>query len=403
MDDTLPAEQVRVIPPQRMGWLAGEVDAWRASGLVSEAQAEAILGRYRSGRSFGLARLLLAVGAAFVGVGLIWLVAANLDRFSPTLRFTVVAAGWVGLTLLAEWLAGRRGHGGPVPSPVVGAARGVAVLAFGAAVFQAAQSLQVPAYEPGLLGVWGLGALAYAYLLRAATPLLVGILAGAGWVLWEVLWTGPTLLDGVLALQVLAVLAVSLGVVHDGWLPDFAAPWREIGAVLTLAALFVAALPFGELGRVDTDPLLLGTGVAATAALVTALVRGRGLARLEPLVAVASGAVAVALVAWETTEFASEAGASEWAHAAVAVTAYVALALGVAVLGTLRDSWRLTAVATAALVVFTTVQSFAVFAQIITGAWLFLVLGSVLIATGVGFDRARRRLAARIEDEEVAR
>jgi uncharacterized membrane protein len=384
MDDTLPAEQVRVIPPQRMGWLAGEVDAWRASGLVSEAQAEAILGRYRSGRSFGLARLLLAVGAAFVGVGLIWLVAANLDRFSPTLRFTVVAAGWVGLTLLAEWLAGRRGHGGPVPSPVVGAARGVAVLAFGAAVFQAAQSLQVPAYEPGLLGVWGLGALAYAYLLRAATPLLVGILAGAGWVLWEVLWTGPTLLDGVLALQVLAVLAVSLGVVHDGWLPDFAAPWREIGAVLTLAAL-------------------LGTGVAATAALVTALVRGRGLARLEPLVAVASGAVAVALVAWETTEFASEAGASEWAHAAVAVTAYVALALGVAVLGTLRDSWRLTAVATAALVVFTTVQSFAVFAQIITGAWLFLVLGSVLIATGVGFDRARRRLAARIEDEEVAR
>ena len=62
--------------------------------------------------------------------------------------------------------------------------------------------------------------------------------------------------------------------------------------------------------------------------------------------------------------------------------------------GTARGS---TALATAALVVFTTFQSFAVFARIVTGAWLFLLLGVVFLATGVLFDRARRGIAATLD------
>ena len=34
---------------------------------------------------------------------------------------------------------------------------------------------QVPAYEPALVGVWGLGALLYAYAVRGVAPLLVGL------------------------------------------------------------------------------------------------------------------------------------------------------------------------------------------------------------------------------------
>ena len=68
--------------------------------------------------------------------------------------------------------------------------------------------------------------------------------------------------------------------------------------------------------------------------------------------------------------------------------------------GALRESWRLTALATAALVVFTTVQAFSVFAQILQGAWLFVALGLVFLGTGFGFDRARQRLVAAVTDEE---
>jgi hypothetical protein len=63
------------------------------------------------------------------------------------------------------------------------------------------------------------------------------------------------------------------------------------------------------------------------------------------------------------------------------------------VLGIRRSSDWLTYLALAALVVFTTFQSFAVFAQIIQGAWLFVVLGLVFLGSGYLFDRARRELA----------
>lgn len=70
------------------------------------------------------------------------------------------------------------------------------------------------------------------------------------------------------------------------------------------------------------------------------------------------------------------------------------LATAVAVLGVLRESQRLTVIATAALVLFVTVQAFGVFAPIFSGAALFLTLGLVLLATGYLADRGRRTLVA---------
>ena len=69
--------------------------------------------------------------------------------------------------------------------------------------------------------------------------------------------------------------------------------------------------------------------------------------------------------------------------------------------GALRESWRLTALATVALVAFTTAQSFSVFARILEGAWLFVALGVVLLGTGFVFDRARRRLVAVVADDDL--
>ena len=65
---------------------------------------------------------------------------------------------------------------------------------------------------------------------------------------------------------------------------------------------------------------------------------------------------------------------------------------------------RLTFLATAALVVFTTVQSFAVFGEIVQGAWLFVLLGVIFVGTGWLADRARRELArSLVEDQEAQR
>ena len=400
--DTTP----RTAPRSQLDWLRAEVPHWQAEGLIDADQGTALLHRYRAApdpdRRFSLARLMLTLGALFVGVGLIWLVGANLDQLPPLTRFAVVATIWLALLVGAEMLDARvRSH-----SPLlVGTARLLGALAFGAVVFQAAQSLQVPAYEAVLVGVWGAGALVHGYAVRGTGPLLVGLGAGTGWFLWRTLEASPTLLGGVLGVAAGAVLAVSLAAVHERRGDGFGPPWRAVGALLALSALFMAAIPYSDSSDLEWNAWLVGGLVVAGLAAAGALVTARGTARWEPLGALAAFAISVALVVWDTGSGSldSASGAADpltladWAHAAVSVGAYAGLAVGIAALGIIRSSWPLTALATAGLVVFTTFQSFAVFAQIIQGAWLFVVLGLIFLGTGYAFDRARRGLAATLE------
>ncbi len=394
--DAAPPLTTQPATPAQLAWLSREVRSWQADGLLYDTQAVQILHRYHATRRFSLARLLLALGGAFVGVGLIWLVAANLDALPPLGRLGAVAAIWLAALTAGELLASRR-H-----SPLLGGAvRLVAALAFGAVLFQAAQSLQVPAYEPKLVGLWAAGALVHAYAVRARGPLLVGLVAGTGWYLWQLVAEAPSVLAAVVGLGIGAVVAVSVAALHDSADHDgFAEPWRALGALLALSALFTAALPFVDGEDFEVTAWLVGGLVAAGLVAAAALWRGRGDLRLEPLGALATVGLSVALILWDTGGDVEDLTVADWAHAGVSVAAYVALAVGVAALGVLRDNWALTALAAVGLVVFTTFQSFAVFAQIIQGAWLFVVLGLVFLATGYLFDRTRRRLAATLEGEE---
>ncbi len=375
--------------PGQVQWLTGQLTQWQRAGLVTDEQATAIRDSYHATRRLALGRLLLTLGAGFVGVGLVWLVAANLDALPPAGRFAAVSAIWLVLLASGELLAARR-----VSPPAVGAVRLLAALGFGAVVAQGAQSLQVPAYEPALIGCWALGALVHAYVAGAVTPLLVGVATGAGWLVWQVSEQSSSTFAGVVTVAAVAVLAVAAASWHGRWLPVFAAPWREVGALLALGALFVAALPWVEPGSDLVGPLVAAVLLLAVLAAGAAAWSGRGAARWEPLAAVVVLGAVAGLLLWDTPARTDQLAAGDIAHAVIAVVLYVSLAVGVAVLGALHDSWRLTALATVALVVFTTAQSFAVFARIVEGAWLFLLLGLVFAGTGVVFDRARRELTA---------
>ena len=393
----------RPVSPDRLAWLTEELGRWRAVGLVDEAASAAILAGYHPSRRFDLSRLLLTLGAAFVGVGIIWLVASNLDELSPGVRFAVVAGFWLAFLVVGELLAGRREHGGPVPSPVVGAVRILAALTFGAVVFQAAQSLQVPAYEPQLLAWWGLGALVHAYVVHGTGPLVVGVGTLAGWLVWQTTWEEPDALTVLLVVFAAGAIAASAAAIHANRLRAFAAPWQTVGAMLSLGALFVAALPFVTTEDFERSTFLVAALVAALLAVCAGTILARDEHRFEPLVSTIIGVAGLLLVLWEVgADFDStdQIGAVDGAHAAAGVLVYVGAAAWFAVLGVLRDSRLLTFVATAALVLFTTVQSFAVFAQIVQGAWLFVLLGLVFVGTGWLADRGRRQLSRSLADEE---
>ncbi|PUA81599.1 DUF2157 domain-containing protein [Nocardioides currus] len=386
----------RPLSGEHYRWLRRELADWQNEGLLDARTAEAITARYADvgdrHRRFSLGRLLLALGGSFVGVGLIWLVAANLDALPPMVRFVAVAAIWLALLTGAELSR--------VGGAVRGALRLMAALAFGAVVFQAAQSLQVPAFAPGLVGLWAAGALVHAYAFRALLPLVVGVVTGVGWWIAQPLWDDGSAASAVVGIGTAGVVAISVAVVHDRGLTRFGQVWRAAGALLGMVSLFVAAVPYTTTDGFRWSGWLFAALVAAGVAAGAALLVARGRARLEPLVAVAVVGVAGLMVLWDTGTDTSSVGAADWAHAAVGVVAFVALAVALVALGTLRDHPMLTVVAMVGLVVFTTFQSFAAFAAIVQGAWLFLVLGLVFLATGFAFDRARREIAASLEDTE---
>ncbi|GAA4398363.1 hypothetical protein GCM10023168_04350 [Fodinibacter luteus] len=392
---------VHAASPGQLHWLEGELRHWQAEGLVDTDTATAIRGRYVASRRFTLSRIVLTLGACFVGLGLIWLVASNLQQMSPLVRFLLMVTVWIGLVVASELLAARRARSGDVASPVVGAVRLLAAGAFGAVVFQAAQSLQVPAYEPLLVGVWGLGAILWAYTVRGVAPLVLGIGLIAFWFVWEVLSAAEGAFAVSTALAAAALAGVSIGVGHGvlGW-REFAAPWREIGAALALVALFVAALPYAWGDAEGGVALWVGLGVAVLLA-IGAAVRGDRLDRFEVGLAALSLVLTVGLSLWRFDESlldTSDLPPGAWARAVLSVVAYLLVASGYAVLGGMRDTGRLTWLATAALVVFVTVQAFAVFAPVVSGAALFLIVGIVLLGTGVLADRGRRRLVSEAKE-----
>jgi len=394
-------------------WLRREVAIWQAEGLVDEAGAASILGRYTASRRTTVVRLISVLGAAFVGVGLISLVASNIDELSPTVRFIGIVVVWLGAVIAAEALRRRLpDHDAEGPdandpdandpdadrSIAVGSARIIAVAAYGATIFQAAQSLQVPAYNSGLLGCWAAGALAYAYASRGIGPLLVGIATLVGWFTWALGERSGDDGDFVVGLMVGAVVATAVGAAHErGALRTFAAPWSLAGALLALIALFGAALP--DVGRDGLDLPAVGIAglVFAVLAAGAAAARADAQGRREIAAVVGMLGAGLLLAAWAPVDTTDELSGDELMHALVGTAVYLATAIWFAVVGAVRDRPQLTNLATAAVVLFVTVQSFGVFAPLLSGAALFLFLGVILIAVGAVADRGRRRII-----EEVA-
>jgi uncharacterized membrane protein len=411
MGSTAGPAGVRSVPPATLSWLEDELAAWQAEGRLDAAAAAGIRARYTASRRLSLGRLMLLLGAAFLGVGLIWLVATNLDELSPAVRFGGVLTVWLAALVAGELLAERRSTGsGPTRrDPAVGGLRLLAALAWGGVVFQAAQSLQVPAYASSLLGVWAAGALLQAYATRALAPLVVGITAGVGWYLWAV-GEHSSSVDGVATSMLLAgALASALAAAHaaasrdpDG-LRRFAGPWRVAGALLLLAGLFLAALPRFDPRDTGTSGWVWAGAAAVLLAAAAAGWAGDRLGRLEAGGAVAVLLLGVLVLRWQPDDRfdPSDLSGEALARAVVAVLVYLLAALAVAALGTVRGLDGLTHVATAALVIFTVVQSFAIFQSILSGATLFLALGAVLAVSGFLVDRGRRRLVDNVREVEA--
>lgn len=402
----------------RLRWLETELAAWESEGLITRSEARAIHRRYAADSRAKLLAIITGLGVTFVAIGLIWLVAANLDQLHPLVRLGAVAAVWLALAVAGEVFRSER---------VADVCRTLSAAAFGAVLFQAAQSLQVPAYEPALVGLWGLGSLAYAYATGGLGAFAVGLIASTVWFAWQAGQSVHSAPQACFMAMLGAIVATSIALIHRGRLdaarPGFATGWRIVSAAMALVGLFIAAIPAGASSEPLWSPALVwAAGVAAAAALVGLAVTTRArpaqaVTHLDATPAAGGGragavseigvllvltALAVGLALWQP-ETGSMIGGYDptamipevWARTGVSIVVYLLAVAWFAVLGSWHETSALTTIALAALVLFTTFQSFAVFAPIISGATLFLAVGAVMLVTGLAAERIRRLLRRR--------
>ncbi|MDO5502245.1 MAG: DUF2157 domain-containing protein [Actinomycetia bacterium] len=381
-------------------WLRHELRDWEREGLIDASTAAAISERYvvdpqaadETGSRYAVTRIILGLGAAFLGIGVIWLVAANLESLPPLLRFLAVLLAWIGFAVAAEL----------TEDLVQKALRLLTVLASGAVIFQAAQSLQVPAFRPYLLLAWAASTLIYAYARRSRVAALVGIVLLVAWYIFQVMQFETGVVTVSAAILLAGVAAVAISVLHpDSW-EDFAALWLTAGVVLSLAGVFTAAVP--ESGSIHDWSGALTAGVILALALVVAAAwQATPTQQRELALAVASLVGGLVLTLWRPFHVSSGMTPDDytlpmWLRTGLAIVIFLLLAGAWAMHGARRRMPAITFAATFAVVIFITFQSFAVFAPIISGATLFLVVGAVMIASGVIADRARRRIESQVRE-----
>ncbi len=89
----------REVTRSQRDWLEGEIAVSRATGLIDEDRAQALLGLYESRESFEARQqsrglfTMLALAATFVGLGVLLLIGYNWEqmpapRCRPTRRFS---------------------------------------------------------------------------------------------------------------------------------------------------------------------------------------------------------------------------------------------------------------------------------------------------------------------------
>ena len=235
--------------------LASEIQRWRSQGLISQEQADSILGSYGSHAAIAtvdkargrLISILAVLGAILVGVGVILFFAANWDAILRPIRLALVMACVPTGYAAAYWIRYVKGY------ERVGAAFILlAAVIYGAAIHLVAQIYNFPVYDPTLFTYWFAGVVPVAYLTRSQPTVFLSIglaLAATGFWLSEYLDDANGQAVGIFSVSIYVMLGLALfglGRVqgHFRETRDYAWSFEIMGTLTVLCSVY--ALGFRE-------------------------------------------------------------------------------------------------------------------------------------------------------------
>ncbi len=232
-----------------------QIEKWLAEGKITKEQAAMMIEENTIARKEKSSNKFLStvsvIGANFLGIGIIWIVAANWDGIPDLLKILLLLLLTGGMIYLGYEIGFNRknfpktGH-----SLVLSGA-----LSFGASIFLIAQIYNVSANSSFLIFIWLLGILPMVYIFQSA---LIAFLSCIIFCIWfnSIVFEGfnnfnPVKVSFIVFFyQTFGLLLFAIGSLHY-FLKDFvkvARAYRIIGIYLTLAILFILTFMFSYTG-----------------------------------------------------------------------------------------------------------------------------------------------------------
>lgn len=361
--------------------LRAEVDEWVRDGIITDAQAEAILSRYDEedpGRSRAVVALSV-VGAALVFVGLTLFLATNWNDLPAAAQIAVLLCG-PGLAYLGGAVAYRRS----VPRAGLSLSLLGAVLA-GPSLFLLADLAPASIESAWILLAWTAVALPTGHALDSQAGVGFGLVVLAGLV--------AELADPGESLTPIALLGIVLFGLAGLQRDRVGRAYRGVGAGLALLGALALTTLDGGFDRFDSgsSPALAAVAVAAVAATAWLRLDGDrpGFAWAATAAAAVGVGTAAALAGPEPLPNAAALGVVHLAAlAVVGATGYYGYRSG---------SRRFVDLAAVAALGQTLSFVAATVVDALSGSIALVVAGVILIAAGIGLERGRRSVLARFE------
>ena len=402
--------------------LPAEVARWQADGLITDAQAAAILLRYPAGATADSAEpaagsaignrvvsVIAIMGAALIGLGIIAFIAANWSDIPKLVKLALMVVGTPAIYVIG-WFVGYRFGYERIGMAIIL----LGAIAFGASIHLVAQTYHVPVNHPNLMPLWFLGVIPLAYITRsrAIMGLSIILFLAAGGFRAQAWLSG---FEEELVLMVPAFLTLGAFLFAAGRAQARFADTRQFARLCDIAGLLVVAAATYVLGF-NSLWEELGEYRPSFAELSTEYWLAVGIAGL-------AAAIMAGVASWRDGGRRSE--QILWEYGALAAMAVIAAAmwLGLAfggqwlwwvfnltllagVLAMIAAGYRWNraylinlAAPIFAIALFTRYFEFGF--GLLGQSVAFIVAGVILLAGGFGLEYLRRRLVGRIRREEA--
>ena len=382
-----------------------QINKWLAEGKITQEQATMMIeeneAEHKEKSSNKFITTISVLGSIFLGLGVIWVVAANWDGMPDILKIVVLLGSTFGLLYLGYEIGfhkkslPRTGH-----SLVL-----LAAIMFGASIFLIAQIYNVEANASFLTLIWLMGIIPLVYIFQS--PLLAVLSC-----IVFCIWFNTLIISNIDDINIpsllffyetFGILLFALGGLHYFMekYAKVARAYRLLGIYLTLPILFIFTFKYVYLGLQDMNPefemgtpMMIGIYAVATIMLLINLKYNPSKSKTNLIENVACLIILNVLFIFNLTLKSNISYLIFWAIFNILFIGLIVLLFRI---GFNRMDMRLVNIASMNAFGFIVFKFFDIFAGLLNNGITWIIFGVLLLAGSILFEKKRREIRERFK------